>query len=123
MNGEVKKEKFRALSIAALVTGVLFFVCLGVYFIIPFDFYDVEAIPSVYDSMLWLIISPLLIGLPITAIICGAIDLRRIRAGLYGNKGIGMDITGIALGGIAIFFTIAFVILAILWVLAWTVGH
>ena len=42
------------------------------------------------------------IGLPVAAIVCGSIDLRRIIAGPYSNKGRGFDITGIVLGAVFI---------------------
>ena len=48
-------------------------------------------------------------GLPISAIVCGSIDLKRIKKGIYSRKGKGFDITGIALGG--------FFILIVLWFL------
>lgn len=38
------------------------------------------------------------IGLPLMAIICGSIDLKRIKIGYYNNKGNGLSITGIVLG-------------------------
>ena len=40
------------------------------------------------------------IGLPLTAIICGSIDLKRIKTGLYGNKGKSLSISGIILGSV-----------------------
>ena len=41
-------------------------------------------------------------GLPISAIVCGSIDLKRIRKGIYSRKGKGFDIAGIVLGGVFI---------------------
>ena len=44
----------------------------------------------------------MLFGLPIAALICGSIDLKRIKAGRYSRKGRGFDIAGIVLAGIFI---------------------
>ncbi len=35
---------------------------------------------------------PLIAGFAIAAIVCGSIDLKRIKAGLYSRKGKGLDI-------------------------------
>jgi hypothetical protein len=40
------------------------------------------------------------IGFPLTAIVCGSVDLKRIKAGLYSNKGKGFSIAGIVLGSV-----------------------
>jgi hypothetical protein len=47
-------------------------------------------------------------GLVIAAIVCGSIDLKKIKAGLYSNKGKGFDITGIVLGSVFILVVIWF---------------
>jgi len=47
-------------------------------------------------------------GLVIAAIVCGSIDLKKIKAGLYSNKGKGFDITGIVLGSVFILAVIWF---------------
>ena len=47
-------------------------------------------------------------GLPIAAIVCGSIDLKKIKAGLYSNKGKGLEITGIVLGSVLILLTLFF---------------
>ena len=39
-------------------------------------------------------------GLAIAAVVSGSIDLKRIKAGRYSNKGMGLDIAGIVMGGI-----------------------
>ena len=49
-------------------------------------------------------------GLPIVAVICGSIDLKRIKTGLYNKKGKGLDITGIVLGGFFILIAIWFML-------------
>jgi hypothetical protein len=40
------------------------------------------------------------IGFPLAAIICGSIDLKRIKADRYSKKGKGLSITAIVLGTI-----------------------
>lgn len=49
------------------------------------------------------------LGLSIAAVVCGSIDLKRIKAGRYSNKGRGFDIAGIVLGGIPILIFLVFV--------------
>lgn len=44
------------------------------------------------------------ISLTITAVITGSIDLKRIKNGTYSNKGKDLDITGITIGSLLIFF-------------------
>ena len=108
MNNKVKPEKYRNLSIAALVTGILtlgnvpLFIFLG-----PFiGSYLQNFIPEEFIAIS--VISFLAIYLSIPAIVCGSIDLKRIKAGRYSNKGIGMDITGIVLGSIFISIAVWF---------------
>jgi hypothetical protein len=48
------------------------------------------------------------IGLPVAAIVCGSIDLNRIKLGRYSNKGRGLDITGIVLGSVFIIIELLF---------------
>jgi len=113
MNNTVKSEKYRKLSITALVTGILAVSLVGFWSSVWFSFsiVDVLQISNVPLSVIWAA-SPMLIalGLSITAVVCGSIDLKRIRAGLYGRKGKGFDITGIVLGGVIILFTLVFVL-------------
>jgi len=113
MNNTVKSEKYRKLSITALVTGILAVSLVGFWSSVWFSFsiVDVLQISNVPLSVIWAA-SPMLIalGLSITAVVCGSIDLKRIRAGLYSRKGKGFDITGIVLGGVIILFALFFVL-------------
>ena len=98
MNNTVKSEKFRKLSIAALVTGILGYslILIGMWF-------SINSYPGIDTGRLILnftIIGIFGIFLPVAAIVCGSIDLKKIQAGLYSNKGRGLDITGIVLGSI-----------------------
>ncbi len=104
MNNKTKSEKFRKLSIAALVTGIL---GISPTIISPLLDPTVEKfITSSLSNVGVLLAIGLLIvgyvgfGLSIAAVVCGSIDLKRIQAGRYSNKGRGFDITGIVLGGI-----------------------
>ena len=97
MNNKAKLEKYRGLSITALVTGLLTAAA------IPQIFRWSTNIP-VYNLEELLIklttVFILAIGLPLAAVITGSIDLKRIKTGRLSNKGKGFDITGIVLGAI-----------------------
>jgi len=97
--GAANSEKYsdsKKLSIAAVVTGIaalLFVVPLVFYCALAFDPYS----GLKYRIIGWIILSLYSIFLPIPAIVCGSIDLKRIRLGRYSNIGKGFDITGIVL--------------------------
>ncbi len=104
MNNKIKPEKYRKLSIVALVTGIL---GISPTIISPLLDPTVEKfITSSLSNVGVLLAIGLLIvgyvgfGLSIAAVVCGSIDLKRIQAGRYSNKGRGFDIAGIVLGGI-----------------------
>ncbi len=111
MNNTVKSEKYRKLSITALVTGILAVSLVGFLSFGWFSIIDVLQISNVPLSVI-VALSPMLIalGLSITAVVCGSIDLKRIKAGLYGKKGKGFDIAGIVLGGVIILFALVIVL-------------
>jgi hypothetical protein len=96
MNNTVKSK----LSIVSLVTGIL-----ALVFLIPIAglMIGIGDAPGMDNYILITFFSlfSYLICLPIPAIICGIIDLKKIKAGLYSNKGTGFDTAGIILGGIA----------------------
>ncbi len=100
MQHKIKSEKYRGLPIAALVTGIL-----GYSLILIFRWFSLTSYPGIDTGRLILnftIIGIFGICLPVAAIICGSIDVSRIQAGRYSNKGRGLDITGIALGSVFI---------------------
>ena len=112
MNNKIKSEKYRKLSIAALVTGILTVSLASLYNFLwmPIsnflrDSIDISVIPYVILPF----ISVVLV-LSIAAVICGSIDLKRIKANLYSRKGKGFDIAGIVMGGIFILFAIIFIL-------------
>jgi uncharacterized membrane protein YidH (DUF202 family) len=94
MNNKIKPEKYRKLSIAALVTGILMYLVYFVLYLRMIFFQSARAMTPIESSS----VPILLVGLAIAAIVCGSIDLKRIKAGRYSNKGRGLDITGIVLG-------------------------
>ena len=115
MNNTVKSEKYRKLSITALVTGILIVSLVGFqnFLWIPIaNFLHFSQISNVLflDIVMFSSIS-IVAGLSITAVVCGSIDLKRIRAGLYSKKGKGFDIAGIVLGGAIVLFALFFVLL------------
>ena len=103
MNNEIKSERFRKLSITALVLGILTY--SYIYLIPQFisfmvftlrDYIQNEiTIASIVGTLVFI-----LMGLPIAAIVCGSIDLKKVRTGLSSAKGRGFDISGIVLGSI-----------------------
>jgi len=110
MGNEIKSEKYSKLSVAALVTGLL-----SITFGVLYNFLWMpiaNLLNSSFDvSVIPFIVLPgvgIAIGLAITAVVCGSIDLNRIMKGTYNRKGKGFDITGIVLGGLFILFVLLF---------------
>jgi hypothetical protein len=97
MNDKIELEKYRSLSITALVTGLLSVITIPLIFRFSSDFHVID-LKTLLSKLI--IVFILGIGLPLTAIICGSIDLKRIKAGHYSNKGKGFSITGIVLGSV-----------------------
>ena len=113
MNDKIKSEKYRKLSISALVTGILPYIFTPV---IPFIL-DPASKYSAYfiNFVTFIIFSYIVITFSLTtaAIVCGSIDLKRVNKGLNSNKGKGLDIAGIILGSIGILYII-FVLIIVL---------
>jgi hypothetical protein len=106
MNNKVKPEKYRKLSIAALVTGTLMFFIYFILYLRMIFFQSARAMTPVESASVPVSLG----GLAIAAIICGSIDLKRIKVGRYSNKGKSFDITGIVLGSVFILFVLVFLI-------------
>ncbi len=112
MDKEIESEKYRKLSVASLVTGILGLSPMVLYNFLwmPISNFlrstvDVSIIPN--------IILPFVsaaMGLSIAAVVCGSIDLNKIKKGLYSNKGKSFDIAGIVMGGVVILFAIIFML-------------
>ena len=112
MDNDIKSEKYRKLSVAALVTGILV-ISLGVIYNFLWMIIGNFLQKFVDAGMMPYIILPVLgivLGLAIAAVVCGSIDLKRIRNCLYSRKGKGFDITGIVLGGLFILIVIWFML-------------
>lgn len=113
MDNEIKPERYRKLSVAALVTGILVVCIGGLYNFLWMLFANFLQTYVVDVGMMPYIILPVLgivLGLAIAAVVCGSIDLKRIKAGIYSRKGKGFDITGIVLGGLFILIVIWFML-------------
>jgi membrane protease YdiL (CAAX protease family) len=105
MNNKVNPEKFRKLPIAALVTGILAFGNACLVFWVNVILINWWSIPLTILLSFWTF------SLPIVAIVCGSIDLKRIKAGICSNKGRGFDIAGIVLGLVFIIIVPVFILL------------
>jgi hypothetical protein len=92
-----KPERYRGLSIAALVMGLLGAAAIPQIFRWSSDFrvFDLNTLAAKL-----IIVFILGIVLPLSGIICGSIDLRRIKSGLYSREGRGFSITAIVLGAV-----------------------
>ena len=102
MNNKVKAEKFRILPIAALVTGILAYGNACLVFWVNVLIINWWGIPSTILLSFWTF------SLPIAAVVCGSIDLNRIKRGQYSSKGKGFDIAGTVLGSVFILAVIWF---------------
>jgi hypothetical protein len=106
MNNKIKAEKYRNLPIASLVTGILsfgYFITFSGNIDTFISSYIENFISGIFLITIF-VLSFFVIFLSIPAIICGSIDLKRIEAGRYSNRGKNFDITGIVLGSVSILF-------------------
>jgi hypothetical protein len=109
-----KSEKFRGLSIAALVTGIIPYIFTP---IIPFILDPASKLSAHFcDFANPIMFSYIAIGfiLTITAFVCGIIDLIRIKKGLEVKKGKLFDIAGIILGSIGTIYLILVLVLVLI---------
>ena len=72
---------------------------------------ELGAFGKITELIIYLFLLGLLLGLAIAAIVCGSIDLHRIKRGQYSSKGKGFDITGIVLGSVFILAVIYLVMI------------
>jgi hypothetical protein len=119
MDNGIKTEKYRKLSVSALVTGILAYFYALIFFtpVLPFIGNLIKENFSsgfkIFGQPIFEIL-PLIVGfvscfgLPVAAIVCGSIDLKRIKSGIYRKKGKGFDIAGIVLAGFFILIAIWF---------------
>jgi hypothetical protein len=108
----IRSEKYRKLSVTALVTGV---VAISVGVLYNFLWLPITNFMQIYvtnDIMPYIVIPVLgiVFCLAIAAVVCGSIDLKRIKVGIYNRKGKGFDITGIVIGGLFILIVLWFML-------------
>ena len=107
MDDEIKIQKYRKLSLTSLITGILSVSFCILYFTLWAlfdDFLTGVVADHKFISYIMFIYVCAGIGLAITAVITGRIDLSRIKTGAYIKKGKGFDIAGIILGSFLIMF-------------------
>ena len=80
-----------------MVTGLLSVVIIPLIFRWS-SYFNVINLATLLTKLI--IVFILGIGLPLTAIVCGSVDLKRIKAGRCSNKGKGFSITGVVLGAV-----------------------
>jgi hypothetical protein len=97
MNSNATPEKYRGLSVAAFVTGLLGVISIALIFRWSDSFHVINLETLLIKIIIAFILG---IGFPLAAIIYGSIDLKRIKAGRYSKKGKGLSITAIVLGTI-----------------------
>jgi hypothetical protein len=113
MNNKIKSEKYRKLSIAALVTGIIPYIFTPVIPFITDPASPYEVYFSNYTTLIMSFYIGIAFSLTTAAIVCGSVDLRRVKMGLNSIKGKGFDIAGIILGSIGIIYIILVIILVL----------
>ncbi|MBM3707798.1 MAG: DUF4190 domain-containing protein [Actinobacteria bacterium] len=105
MNNKTKTEKYRKLSTASLITGILPYICVLLMWLV----FEILLRGVNFNELIITILSfAVMLGLPISAIVCGGIDLKRIKRGKYNIKGKGFNLAGIILGSVFILAVIGF---------------
>ena len=104
-------EKFRNLSLTALIAGILADSLACLYLILSLTDFIQIPIEDISTYIIGIsLFTTIIICLAITAIVSGSIDLKRIRAGKYTKKGRGFDTAGIVLGAIIVLVALFFVL-------------
>ena len=112
MDNEIKPEKYRKLSVCALVMGIfgLGSIVLYNFLWMPISIFLNKFMKSNITPTIILAFIAVVLVSSITAIVCGSIDLKGIKKGLYSNKGKDFDIAGIVSGGIVVLIAIIFML-------------
>ena len=112
MNNGIEIKKYRKLSVFALVMGIIGLSIIALYnflwmpiSIVLNKFMESNITPAIIITFIAVVL-----GLSISAIVCGSIDLKGIKKRLLSNKGKGYDIAGIATGGIVVLIAIIFML-------------
>ena len=106
MNNKVNPEKYRKLPITSLITGII---SLTIFSFPTFQMWVSNYLITDTARLIFNFGIGIILGiiLPIVTIMCGSIDLTRIRKGIHRSKLFkAFDITGIVLGSI-IFLIVA----------------
>ena len=120
MQNGIKSEKYRGLSVASVVIGIIpcCYAFLLYYFFSYYSLWDL--IKDNFSSELTMMglsifkTTPIIVGFSIAAIVCASIDLKRIKEGIYGRRGRGLDISGIVLGKFSILLIAVWFMIGIL---------
>jgi amino acid transporter len=104
MNNGSNPEKYRKLPVVSLITGILSYICMLLMWLI----FDILLRGVNFSEIIITILTFTVFGLPIAAIVCGSIDLNKIKRGQYSIKGKGFDIAGIVFGSVFILAVICF---------------
>lgn len=100
MNYTINPKEYRKLPITSLITGILSLTVFSLQ-ALQMWFSNYLTTDNAFKIFSTVIVSILGIILPIVAIVCGSIDLARIRKGIHSSKLFkAFDITGIVLGSI-----------------------
>lgn len=108
MNNTNSPKKYRDLPITSLVTGIL---SLASFSLIAFkalfsSYLTTDIADKIFSAIF---VSVLGLALPIVAIVCGSIDLARIKKGLHDSRLFkAFDITGIILGSVVFLIVASF---------------
>jgi hypothetical protein len=120
MNNKANPERYGKLSVVSLITGILTPSCGPCLFftLLVTVFVDLEKERTViqFSNLPYLpkyivILFFYMICLPVTAAVCGSIDLIKIREGKSSNIGKAFDIFGIAIGSVFLIVTLLIIIL------------
>ena len=111
MGNKNNQEKYSKLSIASLITGIVSYICILLMWLIFEILLRGGVNPFNFNEIIITILTFAVFGLAIAAIVCGSIDLHRIKRGQYSSKGKGFDITGIVLGSVFILAVIYLVMI------------
>jgi len=107
LDDEIKIQKYRKLSVTALITGILAVSFCLLYFTL-WALFDDFLTSFIVDNefIAYIMFSYVCAGvcLTIAAVVTGGIDLIRIKVGTYSWIGKGFDITGIILGSLLVLF-------------------
>jgi len=108
MDNLINPKKYQNLPITSFITGILSLAVfsLKVLQVLFSSYLTTDTAFKIFDTV---IVSILGIVLPIIAIVCGSIDLARIKKGLHRSKLFkAFDITGIILGLIIFLMVVIF---------------